>query len=182
MYSISKLAQAFGLSRGTLLHYDKVGLLKAGSRSPAGYRQYTEQDRERLAAICAYREMGLSLEAIARLLDSPASTRALLEDHAHFISQQISQLQKQQCRVLALLQQPQLSSDSAMMDKAQWVAILRNCGMSDDDMWQWHAEFERAQPKAHTQFLQSLGIAEDEIQSIKMRAQALSGLPKSPAV
>lgn len=41
MYHISQLAQQFGLSRSTLLYYDRIGLLSPSARSEAGYRQYS---------------------------------------------------------------------------------------------------------------------------------------------
>jgi DNA-binding transcriptional MerR regulator len=43
-YSISKLARAFGLSRSTLLYYDRIGLLAASGRTGSGYRCYSEKD------------------------------------------------------------------------------------------------------------------------------------------
>lgn len=171
MYSIGKLAQMHGLSRGTLLHYDKIGLLCPSCRSEAGYRYYSEADCERLKQICAYREAGIGLEPIKTLLGSANNSTTLLQAHFHHLAEQIAQLKKQQEQVLSLLQSPLLSSQEYIMSKQQWVAILRGSGMTDDDMWAWHRAFERAQPEAHTRFLQSLGIAPDEIQQIKSRSE-----------
>ena len=47
MYRISELAESVGLSRATLLYYEKLGLLK-GKRQANGYRVYSDADRQRL--------------------------------------------------------------------------------------------------------------------------------------
>src|ERR1044071_7203705 len=69
-WSISKLARAFGLSRSTLLYYDRIGLLKPSGRTGAGYRHYSQKDFRRLQRICQFREAGLPLKDIARVLSS----------------------------------------------------------------------------------------------------------------
>jgi len=67
MYSISKIAQEFDLSRSALLYYDSIGLLKPSSRSQSGYRQYSKEDKNKLQQICAYRQMGLSIKEIQKV-------------------------------------------------------------------------------------------------------------------
>ena len=52
-------------------------------------------------------------------------------------------------------------------NKEGWVAILRASGMSDEDMGRWHVEFERLSPEAHQDFLESLGLEDDEIARIR---------------
>ena len=69
MYSIGKIAQEFKLSRSALLYYDSIGLLKPSSRSSSGYRQYSKEDKNKLQQICAYRQMGLSIKEIQKLID-----------------------------------------------------------------------------------------------------------------
>ncbi len=76
MYSISRLAGQFNLSRSTLLYYAKIGLLKASGRSPSKYRIYSEADRMRLEQICMYRQMGISLSEIKEILDSKQENTA----------------------------------------------------------------------------------------------------------
>jgi len=49
MYRIRELAGLFGLSRSTLLYYDRIGLLSPSARSESGYRLYSAADRERFA-------------------------------------------------------------------------------------------------------------------------------------
>ena len=58
------------------------------------------------------------------------------------------------------------------MDKERWVALLKATGLDAEDMMRWHAEFERMAPEAHRDFLASLGIRPEEIESIRARSQA----------
>ncbi len=38
MLTVGKLAEDFGLSRSTLLYYDRIGLLQPAARTEKGYR------------------------------------------------------------------------------------------------------------------------------------------------
>ncbi len=48
MYRISELAEMLGLSRTTLLYYEKIELIK-GQRLSNGYRAYSDADLTTLA-------------------------------------------------------------------------------------------------------------------------------------
>lgn len=50
MYLISELAVKAGLSRTTLLYYEKLGLIR-GQRLDNGYRYYNESDLQQLFLI-----------------------------------------------------------------------------------------------------------------------------------
>jgi DNA-binding transcriptional MerR regulator len=67
-YTISQLARAFGLSRSTLLYYDRIGLLPPHCRTESGYRCYTENDYLNLERICSFRKAGLILKNIKDII------------------------------------------------------------------------------------------------------------------
>ncbi len=163
MYRIGQLARQFGLSRSTLLYYDRIGLLSPTGRSAAGYRLYAPADRERLAAIFVFRRAGLPIEDIRRLLATAEDAgRDVLRRRLRDIGEEIGNLQAQQ-RVLAGMLKLQCDGElPATVDKQTWVEMLRAAGMDDHAMRQWHTEFERRAPQAHHAFLLSLGIGEDE--------------------
>ena len=199
-YTIGRLAKAVGLSRSTLLYYDRLGLLRCGNRSEGNYRLYSEEEAERLRRICVYREMGIPLQQIAELVDRDApgdsATEGLLENHLHALEREIESLRQQQRQVLLLLEQftsrtsrsgsgkkrsqrrrapskgrktPLTIKENDMITKDRWVEIMRAAGLSDDDMHNWHRQFERLEPDAHQEFLESLGIESAEIQEIRER-------------
>ncbi|MBA2679739.1 MAG: MerR family transcriptional regulator [Ktedonobacteraceae bacterium] len=67
----SKIAQVSGR---LLRYYDEIGLLSPEFTDPqTGYRYYSAQQLPRLNRILALKELGISLEQIARLLDQDTS-------------------------------------------------------------------------------------------------------------
>lgn len=168
MYRIGQLVKDFGISRSTLLYYDRIGLLKSVQRTGANYRIYSEADYHRLEKINTYKQAGLSLEDIKSLLDtSESNVTNVLEKRLESLNAEISELRKQQQVVVSLLGKNSLLRSAKTMNKEQWVDILTACGMSEDDMRRWHVEFERNLPEVHTDFLEALGIDNAEIARIK---------------
>lgn len=173
MLTISQLAQQFGLSRSTLLHYDRIGLLCPSYRTYSNYRLYNAAEIERLAQICKYRRAGLSLERIATILDSEAGeepVREALKAQLEQLAETIEQARRQQQLILGLLQKADNSAPYAM-DKAQWVELLKDSGMDEADLQDWHRLFEAQNPEAHQCFLQGLGIPLEEVKRIRAWAQ-----------
>ena len=54
-----------------------------------------------------------------------------------------------------------------MINKNRWVEIMKAAGLSEQDMRNWHAQFEKMEPDAHQEFLESLGIESAEIRDIR---------------
>ncbi len=69
MYSIQDISKKTGLSAHTLRYYEKEGLLTHVERSRGGFRQYTDEDMERLGLICCLKNTGMSLQEIARFVE-----------------------------------------------------------------------------------------------------------------
>src|SRR5205823_5406649 len=62
------LARMAGVSPDTLRHYERKGLLSPG-RSASGYREYSDQDLERVRMIRRALAVGFSLDELARMLE-----------------------------------------------------------------------------------------------------------------
>ncbi len=163
MFHITGLARQFGLSRSTLLYYDRIGLLQPSERTAAGYRLYSSKDRDRLATICGFRQAGLTIEDIRRLLSLKDNAgTAVLQRRMREIGEEIRSLQTQQHLLGKMLRLQSLDDLPASIDKEAWVDMLRAAGMDQAAMEKWHREFEKRAPEAHHHFLLSLGIPEDE--------------------
>ena len=67
---VGDLAKRTGISVRTLHHYEEIGLLSP-LRADSGHRVYGADDVNRLQRIMSLRSIGLSLDEIARCLDSP---------------------------------------------------------------------------------------------------------------
>ena len=168
MLTISKLGQKFGLSRATILYYEREGLLEPASRAANGYRWYGDKEIARMQQIVGFRSYGVSVRDIRKLLDrdSDQTHEQILRRRFSQMETEIQDLRRQQHALVAILKQeppvPQVS-----MSKDRWTAIMRAAGMNDDDMHHWHCEFEAREPKAHQEFLESLNLDEEEIRRIR---------------
>ena len=174
--SIGKIARRFGLSRSTLLYYDRLKLLSPTGRSASGYRLYDGRDAKRLEAICQYRSVGLTLKQVRELLEGTKSRSAeVLAAHLDHLNAEIGRLRDRQRTIVRLLADPEKLRHTRAMDKERWVGILRAAGLDDEGMHRWHVEFERIAPEAHRDFLESLGLRQAEIHRVRRwsRADAL---------
>lgn len=115
----------------TLHHYDAIGLLRAGERTGAGHRRYTEADLRRLYRVRALRALGASLDEIRTALADPvddlASMRALLSAQLDALEAQADRIGGLARRVDGLLRR----LDSEMPDPDQFMATLEMISMLD---------------------------------------------------
>ena len=65
---IGEFAKRSGVTVKTLLHYDKIGLLKPSEKTEAGYRIYCEEDFLKLQQITTLKFIGLPLNEISHIL------------------------------------------------------------------------------------------------------------------
>lgn len=171
MYTIGQVAKRFSISRSTLLYYDSIGLLSPSARSSANYRLYSESDLFKMGKISQFRETGLSLESIAHVLDKDDNQICVaLENRLFKINEDIQNLRHQQSIIVQALKSKSLTKHTRIMTKERWVSLLRATGLNDSDMEKWHIEFEKMSPEAHQDFLESLGMNEEEIISIRKQA------------
>lgn len=165
MLTVSQIAHRCGLSRSTLLYYESIGLMKAAGRTGGNYRKYGEKDLERLRQVCLYRSAGLTLDDIRTLLDRPENDAgAVLKRRLGEISTEIERLRGHQRAIVKLLQ---TKWSTKMMTKEKWVEIMKAAGFKEEDMHRWHAEFEKAAPEEHAEFMRYLHIPEAEIGQIR---------------
>jgi len=168
LHTIGQISKRFGLSRSTLLYYDSIGLLVPTKRSLSNYRLYSDKDMQKMELICLYREAGLPLDVIAKILTSQKNTFvAVLEKQLKQLNQEITQLRKQQELIVKLLKNKQKFKNTRVMNKERWVALLKATGLDETLMQKWHVEFEKMSPEAHQDFLESLNIPTEEIELIR---------------
>jgi MerR family transcriptional regulator, thiopeptide resistance regulator len=168
MWTVSTLAKRCGLSRGTLLYYESIGLLEPARRSPNNYRGYSERDLRRLQQICAYRNAGLKLQDILAILHrSESDAAAVLKRRLLELDAEIETKRSHQRAILILLQNKPSLGTNKNMTKEKWTSIMRAAGFTEADMHRWHMEFERSAPDDHQQFLEFLHIPAEEVQVIR---------------
>lgn len=71
-YTVQKLGRLAGISTRTLRYYDEIGILKPARINASGYRIYSQGEVDRLQQILFYRELGVSLDEIGDILNTPS--------------------------------------------------------------------------------------------------------------
>ena len=134
MVQISELAESVGLSRATLLYYEKLGLLK-GKRQANGYRVYTDADRQRLRLMQQLQAGGLRLEECRACLDGKLDYD-MLGKRLEKLEREISEKTHSRDLLAALLGRSSLKG--------------------------WHEEVERVAPDLHRAWLMTQGFSSEE--------------------
>ncbi|MEZ9012808.1 MerR family transcriptional regulator [Vibrio splendidus] len=168
MLSIKQFCEQLEVSRTTVLYYERKGLITPAARTPNGYRQYGERELERFRAILAYRSYGIPVSEIGSLLHQSQDENrdTVLRQQFAALDLEIQKLRQQQQSIMALLKEPELLNQG-LLTKERWTEILKESGMDEQDMINWHKRFEQMEPLGHLKFLQSLNIDEDEIEQIR---------------
>lgn len=108
MFSIGEFSKLGRVTVDTLRHYDTLGLLKPAKVDPfTGYRYYSARQLPPLNRILALKEVGFSLEEIARILhDQPSGDelRGMLKAQLVRAESEIESAQARRARVLTRLQ------------------------------------------------------------------------------
>jgi DNA-binding transcriptional MerR regulator/ubiquinone/menaquinone biosynthesis C-methylase UbiE len=139
MYRIAELATKVGLSRSTLLYYEKLKLISA-KRQSNGYRSYTDEDVQRIKLLQQLQAAGLTLKECQVCLEAKID-RALLLHRLNVLDEEI--IEKQQAREL----------------------LASMLGMNA--MKQWHQSMEREAPSAHLAWLIKQGFSEKQALRLK---------------
>ena len=102
-WKIGELARIAGVTVRALHHYDSVGLLVPSERTHGGHRLYSAADVERLYKLLALRQVGLPLEEIGPLLDSPDGIGYTVRRQLGRVEQQLDALEQLRLRLTRLL-------------------------------------------------------------------------------
>ena len=108
MYSIQEVSNKTGLSAHTLRYYEKEGLISGVGRTNGGFRQYTDEDMERLGLICCLKNTGMSIKEIARFVQ-------LTNEGNHTLRERVELLRAHREQLLARLDEMQ-----KYLDKITW--------------------------------------------------------------
>ncbi|MFF4169703.1 TipAS antibiotic-recognition domain-containing protein [Streptomyces sp. NPDC001744] len=94
-WSIQEIAKKAGTTSRTLRYYGECGLLEPSRIGANGYRYYDQAALVRLQRILLLRELGLSLPAIAEVLEGQRDTSAALRAHLALLEQERERLARQ---------------------------------------------------------------------------------------
>lgn len=93
-YTVQRLAKLAGVSARTLRYYDEIDILKPARINSSGYRIYGQAEVDRFQQILFYRELGVDLERIKRIVTAPDFNRAkALKEHRENLLEKKAQLE-----------------------------------------------------------------------------------------
>lgn len=139
MHQISDVAKRLGVSRSTLLYYEKIGLISA-KRRDNNYRSYSEHDIEKLIFILQLKDSGLSLQESLDVFEQKLRPD-LLQEKLDLLDKDIAK--KRQTRELL-------------------AALIGQQSLRD-----FHIQSESKTPKAHQVWLQSQGLSIKDSQRLR---------------
>ena len=88
---INEVEDLLNTPRANIRYYEKEGLINI-SRKENGYRNYSEEDIQRLKKIIILRKLGVSVEQIKDLLSGDAELSQVLEDTIVKLEKQVEEL------------------------------------------------------------------------------------------
>ncbi len=139
MYRISQLASRVGLSRSSLLYYERLGLIQ-GQRGSNGYRYYSERDVQHVLLIRQLQAGGLTLSECQQYMHSQLD-QTLLQQRLTQLEQEIAAKQQAHQLLSALLGRSSLAY--------------------------WHHALDQVAPEAHLDWLQTQGFSRKDAIRLK---------------
>ncbi|MED1916290.1 MerR family transcriptional regulator [Bacillus thuringiensis] len=165
-YTVQKLGLLASVSTRTLRYYDEIDLLKPARINSSGYRIYGQQEVDRLQQILFYRELGVSLEEIKEILDSPTfdSERALRE-HREKLLERRAQLDALIANVDLTLAQRE--GTSTMTDKQKFEGFKQKMIDENEDKYgaEIRAKYGNEQIEKSNQKVK--GMSEDQYAALE---------------
>ena len=126
---IGEIASLAQVDTQTLRYYEKIGLLPAPIRAANGYRSYPDHSVGRIRFIRHCRELDISLEEVARILELSSQPEADCEDINAILDRHLAQVREKQKQLAEL--EAQLQSLRSQCDAHRRTA---DCGILKDLM------------------------------------------------
>ncbi|MPY67516.1 MerR family transcriptional regulator [Deinococcus sp. SDU3-2] len=122
--SISRFAALTGLSTKTLRYYDAVNLLRPQHVDPlTSYRFYGVSQIDPAVRIRRWRELGLPIDEIRRLLDHPEQAKEVFHHHARRLSAEIEDRQQALLHLRHFLQEAPMNYRTELLPARQTLSI-----------------------------------------------------------
>ncbi|MBI9089671.1 MAG: MerR family transcriptional regulator [Desulfobacterium sp.] len=148
MVSISKACRILGVARSTLLYYERMGMVAPGRNPDNGYREYSQEDMERLLQVRQLKQAGFTLKESVAVMEGTLDPDLLLK------------------RYSALGQEIETMTMAKEVVKSLLISVTGEPPSGDGDAGRrgqnWHAEFEQQGAEAHFAWLKRLGFSEKE--------------------
>ncbi len=123
--TVGRVADLVGVSVRTLHHWDSVGLARPSGRSWSGYRLYDAADVARIHRVLVYRELGLALAQIIRILDDPTiDPREHLQRQRALLAERIQRLEKTARAVDEMIERTDMNDSTPILSPEEQARIF----------------------------------------------------------
>jgi MerR family transcriptional regulator, thiopeptide resistance regulator len=130
-WGTGELAASCGVTVRTLRHYDRLGLVQASTRTPAGHRRYSESDVRRLYRVLALRQLALRLDAIGEWLETESDLVELVREHLDAVDDRLRHQRDLRDRIARLLDALQHTGRATTDDV---IGVIEMVGMYDNHL------------------------------------------------
>ena len=126
---IGELAERVGVNPKTIRYYEGIGLLPDPERLPSGYREYTDDDSDRLRFIRAAQRLGLSLSEIAEILAFRERAERPCDYVLRVLDRQVADLDRRMAEMAQLRQELidlKAQADRLPSDPSCYCAVIEH--------------------------------------------------------
>ncbi len=126
---IGELAGRAGVNPKTIRYYESIGLLPEPPRLSSGYREYTDEDVDRLGFVKTAQRLGLSLSEIAEILGFRERAERPCDYVLEVLDRQVADLDRRIAEMVQLrheLVSLKAEADRLPRDGASYCAVIEH--------------------------------------------------------
>jgi len=128
---IGELADRVGVNPKAIRYYEGIGLLPSPERRPSGYREYTEDDVERLRFVKTAQRLNLSLSEISEILGFRERAERPCGFVLDVLDRQVADLDRRIAEMVELRQELiglKAKADDLPSDEGCYCAVIEHAG------------------------------------------------------
>jgi len=152
---IGELGERVAVNPKTIRYYEEIGLLPDPARLPSGYRDYRDDDVDRLSFIKSAQRLGLSLSEIAEILGFRDRGERPCDYVLGVLDRQVADLDHRMAEMVGL--------------RRELIALKRQADRLPDEPSCYCAVIEHTQPAGLTSARAEIGIEGGDRSSLTRR-------------
>lgn len=167
--TVGQVAELVGVSVRTLHHWDEIGLVRP-DRTMADYRLYSAEHVARIHRVLLYREVGVTLDDVARILDDPSvSAREHLAAQRQLLLERIDSLSAKVAAVDQMMEKEEMNQKLTPQEQAEIFGTDWNPEYAAEAEERWGDTEQWAQSQERVG-----SMSKDEVQRWAIEGEALN--------
>ena len=131
---IGELADRVGVNPKAIRYYEGIGLLPSPDRLPSGYREYTDDDVERLRFVKTAQRLNLALAEISEILGFRERAERPCEYVLDVLDRQVADLDRRMTEMAQLREELialKAKADHLPRDEACYCAVIEHAASAE---------------------------------------------------